>query len=76
MSLSRRDMHAFHRTTNALHAEVNGIPPEAGADLSTHQFTQAAIEIMALPDAEFRARLHEFGFAASAIVTRIARMAQ
>ena len=51
-------------------------PSTVARDLATHAFSEAAIEIMAMSDAEFQARLPEFGFASAAVITRIARGAQ
>lgn len=75
--MSLRQAHRIHvqQTTKALSMEIEN-PQQVHGDLTTHMFTDAAIEIMAMSDAEFQARLPEFGFAAAAIVSRIAKCAQ
>lgn len=76
--MSLRKAHAVHvrNTADVLKAELSMSRDEVSNDLATHAFLEAAIEIMAMSDAEFQARLPEFGFAAAAVISRIARGAQ
>ena len=75
--MSLRQAHRIHvqQTAKALSMEM-AEPSTVARDLATHAFSEAAIEIMAMSDAEFQARLPEFGFASAAVITRIARGAQ
>ena len=76
MTFSRRDLRAYEANPLNVAALCREHDSAVNADLSTKAFTDAAMEILTLPDDEFRQRIHEFGFAAAAIVARIAKGAQ
>ena len=74
MTYSRKDVLAYAR--NPLNVAALSPSREVETDLATHTFTDAAIDILTLSDDEFRRRIPEFGFAAAAIVGRIAKVSQ